>query len=126
MTGFSGSSEGSVIAKDVRLTNGELHQRSWLGQVPTPVGDFVVETQVVAPTASLAFDAVIAGTDGSFVLDPFATTTIQGEIVPVQTTIVSAPDAASATTFVDDLGFVTIGTDVSGDYLVSLLSLIHI
>lgn len=35
MTGFSGSSEGSVIAKEVRLTNGELHQRAWDGQVPT-------------------------------------------------------------------------------------------
>lgn len=34
MTGFSGSTEGSVIADAVVLSNGELHQHSWDGTIP--------------------------------------------------------------------------------------------
>lgn len=41
MTGFNGSTEGTVIAKSVTLTNGELHQVAWNDTLPggsnTPV-----------------------------------------------------------------------------------------
>ncbi|MEP4198102.1 MAG: collagen-binding domain-containing protein [Aliishimia sp.] len=41
LSGFNGSSEGTVIAKSVNLTNGELHQQTWTGLIPvettTPV-----------------------------------------------------------------------------------------
>lgn len=36
MSGFSGSTEGSVIAKEINLTNGELHSRPFAGNVPYP------------------------------------------------------------------------------------------
>ena len=34
MNGFTGSTEGTVIAAAVDLTNGELHQQEWLGIIP--------------------------------------------------------------------------------------------
>lgn len=55
MSGFSGSSEGSVIAKEIELTNGELHQRSWYGTAPTPL-DASEPARNVAPVADLGFD----------------------------------------------------------------------
>lgn len=33
-SGFNGSTEGSVVAREVRLTNGELHQQEWTGTLP--------------------------------------------------------------------------------------------
>lgn len=33
-SGFSGSTEGTVVARAVRLTNGELHQQGWTGELP--------------------------------------------------------------------------------------------
>lgn len=35
MSGFSGSTEGSVIAKSITLNNGELHSRAFTGALPT-------------------------------------------------------------------------------------------
>lgn len=35
MSGFGGSTEGSVIAKSIALTNGELHSRTFTGTLPT-------------------------------------------------------------------------------------------
>lgn len=35
MSGFQGSTEGSVIAKSIDLSNGELHNRGFTGTVPT-------------------------------------------------------------------------------------------
>ncbi|PWR02233.1 hypothetical protein DKT77_13175 [Meridianimarinicoccus roseus] len=35
MTGFGGSTEGSVIARSITLSNGELHSRTFEGTVPT-------------------------------------------------------------------------------------------
>lgn len=37
MSGFTGSTEGTVIAKSINLTNGELHTRAWAGTVPEPL-----------------------------------------------------------------------------------------
>lgn len=34
LSGFSGSSEGTVIADSIFLTNGELHQQAWTGTIP--------------------------------------------------------------------------------------------
>ncbi|WP_425100539.1 collagen-binding domain-containing protein [Tropicibacter sp. S64] len=34
MSGFNGSTEGTVIASAVNLTNGELHQTAWAGTLP--------------------------------------------------------------------------------------------
>lgn len=35
LSGFNGSTEGSVIANSISLTNGELHSRTFVGTVPT-------------------------------------------------------------------------------------------
>jgi len=36
MSGFSGSTEGSVIAKSINLNNGELHYQPFAGDLPEP------------------------------------------------------------------------------------------
>lgn len=52
MSGFSGSTEGSVIAKSINLTNGELHSRTFTGTLPT-------ESVPPAPTAAVPLPAAL-------------------------------------------------------------------
>lgn len=35
LSGFNGSTEGSVIAREINLSNGELHSRAFIGTLPT-------------------------------------------------------------------------------------------
>ncbi len=59
MSGFGGSTEGSVIAKSINLTNGELHSRTFTGTLPS---------QGVPPTTPIPLPAglplLLAGLGG--------------------------------------------------------------
>lgn len=116
MSGFSGSSEGTVIADDVQLTNGELHQRAWLGQVPQAVQQ-EGGSRNVAPTASFGFDQIATVAGETVRLDPYMSTDIDGDQLAATARVVSGPDGAEPVFSIED-GFATFVADVPGDYLV--------
>ncbi|MFW2541847.1 collagen-binding domain-containing protein [Primorskyibacter sp. 2E107] len=60
MSGFNGSTEGSVIAAAVNLTNGELHQTAWSGTIP------VIENY--APVPLPASGLLLIGAIGALVM----------------------------------------------------------
>lgn len=119
MSGFAGSSEGSVIADEVQLTNGELHQQSWLGQVPVAPGQ-AGGARAVAPVADLSFDQLGGSINEDLLIEPFASTDIDGGPLSSNIAVVSAPAGASPSLTVDENGVGTFSGDLPGDYLIEL------
>ena len=60
LSDFSGGSEGTVIADEVRLLNGPLRQRDWAGEIPQS-GTAAQESRNLSPTAALFFDQTVGG-----------------------------------------------------------------
>ncbi|MEM1088498.1 MAG: collagen-binding domain-containing protein, partial [Pseudomonadota bacterium] len=119
MSGFAGSSEGTVIADDVQLTNGELHQRAWLGQVPSPAENSEAgSSRDVAPVASARFDQLSTQVGAPVVIEPFASTDIDGSSLTAEASIISTPDGAMPTLVPNSDGTATFSADTAGDYLV--------
>ncbi|MEP6016980.1 MAG: collagen-binding domain-containing protein [Paracoccaceae bacterium] len=119
MSGFSGSTEGSVIANDVQLTNGELHQRAWLGQIPNTSGQ-EGGARMVAPVASVRFDQLPGTVGEPVLLEPYGSTDIDGDRLTTSSTIISAPVGSNATLQTDTLGVTSFVADLEGEYLVGL------
>ncbi|MEP4627159.1 MAG: collagen-binding domain-containing protein [Tateyamaria sp.] len=119
MSGFAGSSEGSVIADDVQLTNGELHQRLWLGQVPAEAGQ-IGGARAIAPEASARFDQLVGMTGTPILLESYGSTDIDGDSLTASSTLISGPVGANATLQADELGIITFVADLAGDYIVGI------
>ena len=119
MTGFAGSSEGTVIADEVQLTNGELHQQPWLGQVPASAGQNG-EARAVAPVADATFDQLVADVGQTILIDAFASTDIDGGPLSSTLEILSSPTGSTASLVTDANGVASFTGDVPGDYLVGL------
>ena len=117
MTGFAGSSEGTVIADDVQLTNGELHQRDWLGTVPASLGG-AGGARTLAPVADLTFDQLATEVNTPLTIDAFASTDLDGDRLTRTPGIIAGPAGATATLTTDAGGAATFLTDTPGEYLV--------
>jgi choice-of-anchor A domain-containing protein len=61
MSGFSGSTEGSVIAKSISLTNGELHYQPFAGDLPEPPSVNPAPAPVPLPAALSLLLAALGG-----------------------------------------------------------------
>ncbi len=112
LRGFSGGSEGSVIAQSVQLSNGPLRQRAWLGDVPT--SDDGVRRNV-APRAALFFAQMLG--EGSFTASAHDSTDLDADPLSPSFDIVFGPDVS----LTSEEGFASI--DLSGqddDLLLSL------
>lgn len=59
LSGFSGSTEGSVLASNINLNNGELHLQAFKGDLPTVVPEIGAEGAFAAMTLVLGGIAVL-------------------------------------------------------------------
>ncbi|MEQ6204731.1 collagen-binding domain-containing protein [Sulfitobacter sp. HNIBRBA2951] len=120
MSGFAGSSEGTVIALNVQLSNGELHQQPWLGVVPQPLGSATSGAAQSGPVADLGFDQLVATVGEAVVLDPFASSDINGDVLTPSAFIAVQPAGSTPSLSTDADGLATFSADTAGDYLVAL------
>ncbi len=74
----------------------------------------------VAPVASTRFDHITADIGQAPIIEPYASTDINGDVLTYDMAIIYAPNGTLATLNVDDEGTYSFTADQAGDYLVSL------
>ncbi len=119
MSGFAGSGEGTVIADEVQLTNGELHQQPWAGEVPAATGQ-TGSARAVTPVADLRFDQISGAVGEAILIESFASTDIDGGPLVPTLDLISAPAGSVPTLVTDADGIATFTADQPGEYLVGL------
>ena len=118
MTGFAGSSEGSVIAREVQLTNGELHQRAWNGQLPV-VEDTGSMSRVVPPTASSDFDQIAGSVGVPIQLNSYASTDLDSDALSASAFLLNQPSGSAPSLVVGSDQAASFTADLPGDYLIA-------
>ena len=74
----------------------------------------------VAPVASARFEQIRADVNTAVLIEPYASTDIDGSVLAGQTSLVYAPDGANVAISTDIDGLTTFQADLPGDYLIGI------